>query len=136
MIRPTVARVDLAAVGANLRAISSLVSGPRTGVAAPGIIAVVKANAYGHGLVSTALALADADALIVRSATKVTGDLIAGAPQLRVIARAGTGVDNVDLQAATNGRFPTLRSALAQKSLSDIEDLARSRPATLVPTFQ
>ena len=46
--------------------------------------------------------LADADAIVVRSATKVTGTLIAAAPKLRVIARAGTGVDNVDVTAATD----------------------------------
>ena len=46
-------------------------------------------------------ALADADALIVRSATRVDADLIARAPGLKVIARAGTGVDNVDLDAAS-----------------------------------
>ena len=45
--------------------------------------------------------LADADALIVRSATTVDAALIAAAPALRVIARAGTGVDNVDVDAAT-----------------------------------
>ena len=45
--------------------------------------------------------LADADALIVRSATQVTAALIQSAPKLRVIARAGTGVDNVDVPAAT-----------------------------------
>jgi len=45
--------------------------------------------------------LADADALIVRSATQVTASLIESAPKLRVIARAGTGVDNVDVPAAT-----------------------------------
>ena len=48
-------------------------------------------------------ALADADALIVRSATRVDADLIARAPELKVIARAGTGVDNVDLDAASAG---------------------------------
>ena len=47
--------------------------------------------------------LADADALIVRSATRVDADLIARAPGLKVIARAGTGVDNVDLDAASAG---------------------------------
>src|ERR671914_468008 len=46
--------------------------------------------------------LTNANALIVRSATTVNADLIAAAPKLRVIARAGTGVDNVDLAAATD----------------------------------
>ena len=41
------------------------------------------------------------DALIVRSATKVTRDLIERADRLKVIGRAGVGVDNVDLEAAT-----------------------------------
>ncbi|XP_014469687.1 PREDICTED: D-3-phosphoglycerate dehydrogenase [Dinoponera quadriceps] len=41
------------------------------------------------------------DALIVRSETKVTADIIAACPNLRVVGRAGTGVDNIDLQAAT-----------------------------------
>jgi D-3-phosphoglycerate dehydrogenase len=45
--------------------------------------------------------LADADALLVRSATKVTTPLIAAARGLRIIARAGTGVDNVDVAAAS-----------------------------------
>jgi D-3-phosphoglycerate dehydrogenase / 2-oxoglutarate reductase len=45
--------------------------------------------------------LADADALIVRSATKVTKDVLAASPKLRIIARAGSGVDNVDLDAAS-----------------------------------
>jgi D-3-phosphoglycerate dehydrogenase len=48
-----------------------------------------------------AVDLADADAIVARSATKVTADLIAAAPGLRAIARAGTGVDNVDVDAAS-----------------------------------
>ena len=44
--------------------------------------------------------VADADGLIVRSATKVTAQLIDAAPRLRIVGRAGTGVDNVDLEAA------------------------------------
>jgi D-3-phosphoglycerate dehydrogenase len=43
----------------------------------------------------------DADALLVRSATKVTAELLGAAKNLRVIGRAGVGVDNVDLDAAT-----------------------------------
>jgi D-3-phosphoglycerate dehydrogenase / 2-oxoglutarate reductase len=43
----------------------------------------------------------DYDALIVRSETKVTADLIACADKLKVIGRAGVGLDNVDISAAT-----------------------------------
>jgi D-3-phosphoglycerate dehydrogenase len=45
--------------------------------------------------------LADAEALLVRSAVQVTGAVLEKAPKLRVIGRAGVGVDNVDLDAAT-----------------------------------
>jgi D-3-phosphoglycerate dehydrogenase / 2-oxoglutarate reductase len=45
--------------------------------------------------------LADADALIVRSATRVTPELLEKAPHLRVVGRAGVGVDNIDLDEAT-----------------------------------
>ena len=48
-----------------------------------------------------AAAVADADGLVVRSATRVDAALIAAAPRLRVVARAGAGVDNVDLEAAS-----------------------------------
>jgi D-3-phosphoglycerate dehydrogenase len=46
-------------------------------------------------------ALKDADALLVRSATKVDADLLAAATKLSVVGRAGVGVDNVDVPAAT-----------------------------------
>ncbi|GAA3005217.1 MULTISPECIES: phosphoglycerate dehydrogenase [Streptosporangium] len=46
-------------------------------------------------------ALADVDALIVRSATQVDAEAIAAAPRLRVVARAGVGLDNVDVESAT-----------------------------------
>jgi len=45
--------------------------------------------------------LADAEALIVRSATRVTPELMEKAPKLRVVGRAGVGVDNIDLDEAT-----------------------------------
>jgi D-3-phosphoglycerate dehydrogenase / 2-oxoglutarate reductase len=46
-------------------------------------------------------ALADADALLVRSATKVDAEALAAATRLKVVARAGVGLDNVDVPAAT-----------------------------------
>ncbi|MCJ1482621.1 hypothetical protein MMC06_002787 [Schaereria dolodes] len=45
--------------------------------------------------------IADYDALIVRSETKVTADLLQAGKKLKVVARAGVGVDNVDVEAAT-----------------------------------
>lgn len=46
-------------------------------------------------------ALRDCDALLVRSATQVTRELLERAPRLRVVGRAGVGTDNIDLDAAT-----------------------------------
>lgn len=43
----------------------------------------------------------DYDGIIVRSRTKVTKDVIEAADNLKIIARAGVGVDNIDLDAAT-----------------------------------
>jgi D-3-phosphoglycerate dehydrogenase len=46
-------------------------------------------------------ALADVDAVLIRSATQVDAEAIAAAPRLKVVARAGVGLDNVDVKAAT-----------------------------------
>jgi D-3-phosphoglycerate dehydrogenase len=64
-----------------------------------GIEAIVK-----NGLDENALieALQDCDGLVVRSATKATKKVIESCQKLKVIGRAGIGVDNVDLEAATN----------------------------------
>jgi D-3-phosphoglycerate dehydrogenase len=45
--------------------------------------------------------IADFDAVVIRSATQVDADLLAKADRLQVVARAGVGVDNVDVEAAT-----------------------------------
>lgn len=45
--------------------------------------------------------LQDVDGVIIRSATRLTAEVLAGQPRLKVIVRAGVGVDNVDLDAAT-----------------------------------
>ena len=44
--------------------------------------------------------IANYDGLIVRSATKVTGDIIEVATNLKIIGRAGAGVDNIDIETA------------------------------------
>ena len=46
-------------------------------------------------------ALADADAVLIRSATRIDAEALAAAPALKVVARAGIGLDNVDVPAAT-----------------------------------
>jgi D-3-phosphoglycerate dehydrogenase len=46
-------------------------------------------------------ALSEADAVIVRSATRIDAEAIAAAPRLKVVARAGVGLDNVEVPAAT-----------------------------------
>ncbi|MFO0984021.1 MAG: phosphoglycerate dehydrogenase [Planctomycetota bacterium] len=76
--------------------------------------------------------LAECDAWIVRSATKVTRDLIAAASKLRVIARAGVGVDNVDVEAATQRGIVVMNSpdsnaiTTAELAVSYILALARN----------
>lgn len=47
-------------------------------------------------------AIPNADALIIRSATKVDRAMLESAPKLKIVGRAGVGVDNVDLKAATD----------------------------------
>ncbi|HQY31115.1 MAG TPA: NAD(P)-dependent oxidoreductase, partial [Thermomicrobiales bacterium] len=55
----------------------------------------------GTNLPALLAALPEADALVVRSETQVTEEVLAAGHKLRVVARAGVGVDNVDLDAAT-----------------------------------
>jgi len=79
--------------------------------------------------------LVDADALVVRSATKVTAPLINAAPRLRAIARAGTGVDNVDVQAASSRGIVVMNApgansvSVAELAMGLILALARHVPA-------
>lgn len=79
--------------------------------------------------------LANADALIVRSATKVTASLLEAAPKLRVVARAGTGVDNVDLAAATARGILVINApgansiSVAEHAMALMLSLSRAVPA-------
>lgn len=64
----------------------------------PGIEVV---EAYGSTPEKVLELVKDVDAIAVRSETKITAQVIAAAPRLKVVGRAGVGVDNVDVEAAT-----------------------------------
>jgi D-3-phosphoglycerate dehydrogenase len=76
-------------------------------------------------------ALQDADALIVRSAVDVNAQVLRGARKLRVIGRAGVGVDNIDLDAATKAGIAVMNTpganavAVAEHTLALMLALAR-----------
>lgn len=80
-------------------------------------------------------AVADADAILVRSATKVDAEVIAAAPVLKVIARAGVGLDNVDIKTATNAGVMVVNAptsniiSAAELTVGHILSLARHIPA-------
>src|SRR6266436_7828625 len=75
------------------------------------------------------------DALVVRSATKVTREVIDRANSLKIIGRAGVGVDNVDIDAATRRGIVVMNSPLgnsvttAEHAISMMMALARHIPA-------
>ncbi len=74
------------------------------------------------------------DALVVRSATKVTAEVIARAARLRVIGRAGIGVDNIDVDAATKRGIVVMNTpggsnvTTAEHAIAMLLALARSIP--------
>jgi D-3-phosphoglycerate dehydrogenase len=78
--------------------------------------------------------LADADALIVRSGVQVDAKLLESAPKLRVIGRAGVGVDNIDTDAATRNGIVVMNTpggnavAVAELAMALMIDLARMLP--------
>jgi D-3-phosphoglycerate dehydrogenase len=79
-------------------------------------------------------ALADADALVVRSAVQVDDALMEKAPKLRVIGRAGVGVDNIDAEAATRRGIVVMNTpganavAVAELTIALMLALARKLP--------
>lgn len=62
----------------------------------------------GKGPEALQKALCDAVAIVVRSETKVTAELIGGAPRLKIIARAGMGVDTIDVAEASRRKIAVL----------------------------
>jgi D-3-phosphoglycerate dehydrogenase / 2-oxoglutarate reductase len=92
---------------------------------------IVTPDQIKHGL---AAELAAADALVVRSAVQVDAKLLESAPKLRVIGRAGVGVDNIDTDAATHRGIVVMNTpganavAVAELTLGLMISLARSIP--------
>ena len=80
-------------------------------------------------------AIADAHAILVRSATKVDAEAIAAGRSLKVIARAGVGLDNVDIKAATTAGVMVVNAptsniiSAAELTVGHILSLARHIPA-------
>ena len=80
-------------------------------------------------------ALSNADALVVRSAVKADDALMSHAPKLRVIGRAGVGVDNIDAAAATRRGIVVMNTpgansvAVAELALALMLTMARKLPA-------
>jgi D-3-phosphoglycerate dehydrogenase len=89
-----------------------------------------------HDQIKNGLAaeLADADALVVRSAVQADAKLLESAPKLRVIGRAGVGVDNIDTDAATRQGIVVMNTpganavAVAELTIGLMISLARSIP--------
>ncbi len=89
-----------------------------------------------HDRIKNGLAaeLADADALIVRSAIQVNDALLEAAPKLRVIGRAGVGVDNIDADSATRRGIVVMNTpganaiAVAELTVGLMLALARQLP--------
>jgi D-3-phosphoglycerate dehydrogenase / 2-oxoglutarate reductase len=79
-------------------------------------------------------ALAEADAVIVRSATVIDAEAFAHAPRLRVVARAGVGLDNIDIDAATKAGVMVVNApssnivSAAEHAIALLLSLARNVP--------
>jgi D-3-phosphoglycerate dehydrogenase len=79
--------------------------------------------------------IGDYDGLAVRSATKVTAEVLAAGKRLRVVGRAGIGVDNIDVEAATNRGVVVMNTPFgnsvttAEHTISLMLALARQIPA-------
>jgi D-3-phosphoglycerate dehydrogenase len=91
----------------------------RTGLAEPALLAII----------------AGYDGLAVRSATKVTGDVLVAAHRLKVVGRAGIGVDNIDVEAATRRGVVVMNTPFgnstttAEHAIAMMMALARQLPA-------
>ena len=110
MARPTVARIDLHALASNYRAVVEAVTAESSvnGVSGPDVIAVVKANAYGHGAVQVATALESAGATMLACADIEEGTALrAAGVRAEILVFGALSVS--DLDGIFDGRLtPTI----------------------------
>jgi alanine racemase len=130
MIRPTVARIDLHAIEANFRVVSAFLAGPDASSddhrpstighrsSPPGVIAVVKANAYGHGASEVGLALERAGAAMLACADIEEGIVLRRAGvRIPILVFGALGISDLD------GVFefdltPTISTPVAAENLA------------------
>jgi D-3-phosphoglycerate dehydrogenase len=92
-------------------------------------------NVDGTDRAALLAALATASAVLIRSATQMDAEAIAAAPELKVIARAGVGLDNVDVKSATTAGVMVVNAptsniiSAAELTVGHILSLARHIPA-------
>jgi D-3-phosphoglycerate dehydrogenase len=111
---------------------------------APAAIKVLQAEPDFNVIISNAADykehLADAEAILIRSAVKITKEVFELAPKLRVIGRAGVGVDNIDCDEATARGVVVMNTpggnaiSVAEHTLAFILSLARSVPSANAST--
>jgi alanine racemase len=127
-IRPTVARIDLAGLQSNYRHIVAFVArDPLGSVISPGIIAVIKANAYGHGAVEVARALEDAGADLLACADIEEGAALrSGGVRAEILVFGALSVS--DLDGIFDCRLtPTISTPGAAKAVQAAAERYRQR---------
>lgn len=89
-------------------------------------------EAYGSDAETLKVKVKDVDAIIVRSATNITAEIFAAAEKVKVVGRAGVGVDNIDVEAATEKGVIVLNTpggnTIATAELAFSHLLATARP--------
>ncbi len=103
---------------------------------APGIEVDVKVGLSPEELIAT---IPDYHGLVVRGATKVTAQVIAAADNMKVVGRAGTGLDNVDIRAASKRGIVVMNTpggnsvTTAEHTVSMMMSLVRNIPRLTRP---
>jgi alanine racemase len=127
LIRPTVARVNLSALQHNFRAIRALADAEHDGTV-PGVIGVVKANAYGHGAARVARALEEAGATMLACADIEEGILLRQAGlRIPILVFGALSVSN-PAGIFDHDLTPTVSTPGAARAL---QEAASARKATL-----